>query len=435
MSTPVAPGLVVAAPASGGGKTVTTLALLRAFRRRGLRVAAAKAGPDYIDPAFHAAASGRPSVNLDAYAMRPGFLADLAGEQASDADLLIVEGAMGLFDGAADGSGSTADLAAYLGLPVVLVVDAAKQAQSAAALVRGFRDHRDDVTIAGVVLNRVGSERHARMIEAALAFVEIPVLGAVPRNQTLDLPERHLGLVQAMEHGELEAFLDGAADLVAAHIDLHGLAALARPPLIAGAGEAPRLPPLGQRIAVATDEAFAFSYPHLLGGWRRLGAEILPFSPLADEGPADEADAVFLPGGYPELHAGRIAAAAGFRNAMHAAAARGALIYGECGGYMVLGDELTDTEGRSHFMLGLLPLETSFRERRLHLGYRRIFAFSGLPFSGDLVAHEFHYATVKAEGAAERLFFVRDVLGAVLPDMGLRIGRVMGSFAHVIDRL
>lgn len=425
-------GLVLAAPASGSGKTTLTLALLKAFRKAGIRVASAKTGPDYIDPAFHAAASGRPCVNLDPFAMRGDLVETLAARQAEDAELLLVEGVMGLYDGAADGSGSTADLAARLGLPVVLVVDAGKQSQSVAALVRGFRDHRADVTVASVILNRVGSPRHAEMLRSALTGIGMPVLGAVPRDAGLDLPERHLGLVQAGEHGDLAAFLDHAAGRIAESCDLDAIRALARP--LTRSGAAATLPPPGQRVAIARDIAFAFAYPHLLTGWQAQGAELSFFSPLADEAPDAQCDAVYLPGGYPELHAGRIAAAGSFRAGMHAAAARGALIYGECGGYMVLGDELTDTDGTRHPMLGLLPLETSFATRRRQLGYRRVFAFAGAPWQGQLAGHEFHYATIVQEGQAERLFQARDALGALVGDVGLRVGRVSGSFIHLIDR-
>ncbi|WP_417769466.1 cobyrinate a,c-diamide synthase [Stappia sp.] len=425
-------GLVIAAPSSGAGKTTLTLALLRALARRGLRVASAKTGPDYIDPAFHAAASGRPCVNLDPFAMRSELLGALAARQARDADILVVEGVMGLFDGAADGTGSTADLAARLSLPAVLVVDAAKQSQSVAALVRGFRDHRTDIDVAGVILNRTGSPRHETMLRAALDAIGMPVLGAVARDAGFELPERHLGLVQAGEHGDLDAFLDHAATRVAATCDLDALIRLARP--LPAAGETPTLSPPGQRIAIARDTAFAFSYPHLVEGWRALGAEITFFSPLADEAPDSLADAVYLPGGYPELHAARIAEASAFRSGMQGAAARGALVYGECGGYMVLGDGLVDAHGARHAMLGLLPLETSFATRKRHLGYRRLLAHAGAPWQGRLTGHEFHYSTLVREGEASRLFEARGATGASLGDVGLRVGRVMGSYIHLIDR-
>ena len=427
-------GLVIAAPASGSGKTTLTLALLAAFRKSGTRVASAKTGPDYIDPAFHAAASGTDCVNLDPFAMRGALIDKLASAQAERADLLLVEGVMGLFDGAADGSGSTADLAARLGLPVVLVVDAGKQSQSVAALVRGFRDHREDVPVAGVILNRVGSPRHEEMLRAALAGIAMPVLGTVPRDAALDLPERHLGLVQAGEHGDLAGFLEHAAARIGESCDLGAIRALARPLAPSGSAASATLPPPGQRVAIARDTAFAFAYPHLLSGWQAQGAELSFFSPVADEAPDAESDAIYLPGGYPELHAGRIAAAGRFRQGMQAAAARSALIYGECGGYMVLGEHLTDAEGVRHAMLGLLPLETSFATRKRHLGYRRLKALPDAPWQGELTGHEFHYATIMREGQAERLFEADDALGTPVGEVGLRIGRVCGSFVHLIDR-
>ena len=431
-------GLIVAAPASGSGKTVVTLGLLRAFRRRGIAAAAFKVGPDYIDPAFHRAASGRPCRNLDPWAMRTESLAEGLAAVAEGAALVIGEGVMGLFDGAADGSGSTADLAERLGLPVVLLLDVAGQSASAAAVLLGFRDYRPGLALAGVITNRAGGAGHRRILEAALAPLGLPLLGQLPREQGLALPSRHLGLVQAAERQDLEAFLERAADLMEAHLDLEALRRLARVPAPSSlAAASPPLPPLGQRIAVARDLGFAFAYDAVLDGWRRAGAEVLPFSPLADEAPAEDADAVYLPGGYPELHAERIAAAHGFLDALHRRAAAGAAIYGECGGYMVLGEGLIDADGRRHRMAGLLPLKTSFQTPRLHLGYRRIEALAGSPLApagGRLRGHEFHYATVLSEAGAAPLFRASDARGENAAEVGLKQGRVMGSFLHLIDR-
>ncbi|MHA7774536.1 cobyrinate a,c-diamide synthase [Roseibium sp. M-1] len=425
-------GLLIAAPSSGAGKTTVTLAVLRALKDKGRSVVSAKSGPDYIDPKFHEAASGKPCVNLDAWAMSGSTLRGLAAGQARGHDLLIAEGAMGLFDGAANGTGSAADLAAVLGLPVILTVDCAKQAQSVAALVHGFQSFRPEIRIAGVILNRVGSARHEAMLRTALQPLEIEVLGALPRSEDLVLPERHLGLVQAGEHAGLEAFLECAAALCAQHVDLERLESLAAG-LISPGNETPGLPsPIGQRIAVARDIAFAFAYPHLLDFWQAEGAELSFFSPLDDEAPAAGADAIYLPGGYPELHAGRLAAATSFKSAMLAVVEAGTLIYGECGGYMTLGEGLIDADGNRHQMLGLLPLETSFQTRKRHLGYRRIKPLGGLPWQGQLSAHEFHYASIVSEGAAEGLFSAEDAEGNKLAEMGLRVGSVMGSFAHVI---
>lgn len=417
-------GLILAAPGSGSGKTTLTLGLLRAFHRKGLAVRGAKSGPDYIDPRFHEAACARPCPNLDAWAMPPERIAALAAGEG----LLLIEGAMGLFDGAPpEGKGATADLARLLGLPVVLVVDAAHMAQSVAALVAGFARHDAGVNVAGVILNKVGSPRHETMLRRALAPLGLPVLGALHRQAGLEHPSRHLGLVQAHERADLDAWLDHVAVAVAAAVDLDALEALAAP--LPPAPEAPRLPAPGRRIAVAADRAFAFAYPHILDDWRADGAEVLPFSPLADAAPDEAADFIFLPGGYPELHAATLANATRFRDAIRAATCP---VWGECGGYMVLGTGLTDADGVRHEMLGLLELETSFATRKLHLGYRHARAVQG-PFPGAWAAHEFHYATtLRAEGTP--LFEVTDAEGTALAPAGLVAGPVAGSFLHLIDR-
>lgn len=438
------PGLIIAAPASGSGKTVVTLALLRALRSAGLRVASAKAGPDYIDPAFHAAATGRACFNLDCWAMRPATLARLTNALGTDSELVVTEGVMGLFDGInmADRQdvGSTADLAAATGWPVVLVIDAARQAASAGALVAGFARHRADVPVAGVIFNRVASDTHHTVLRAAVARAvpDIALLGAVPRDAGLQLPERHLGLVQAGEHDRLESFLDHAAAVIAQSVDLDLLRRLARQAQMSGVHNAtPPLPPLGQRIAVARDAAFAFAYDDVLAGWRDAGAEIVPFSPLADEAPDSDADAIYLPGGYPELHGGVLATAQVFQAGLRDAAARGAAIFGECGGYMILGHGLTDADGTRHAMAGLLPLETSFANRRLHLGYREaeLCAAGPLgPAGTRFRGHEFHYATITSEAPDAPLFTAQTAAGMDLGPAGCASGRIAGSFIHLIDR-
>ncbi|WP_068112846.1 cobyrinate a,c-diamide synthase [Tropicimonas marinistellae] len=422
-------GFVIAAASSGAGKTVVTLGLLRALKRRGLDVRAAKSGPDYIDPAFHEAACGAPSVNLDAWAMTPQTL--LARAAAQGGAFLVVEAAMGVLDAGRDGHGSAADLAALLGLPLVLVLDIAKTGQSALLPAVGLQALRPDLPVAGVILNRCGSEAHAEMALRPMRDVDIPVFGAIPRDRALSLPERHLGLVQAAETEGIESFLEGAADRLEAALDLDAMLAAAGP-VAPASGSSNRLPPLGQRIAVARDAAFAFVYPHLLDDWHAQGAQILSFSPLDNKGPDQFADAVFLPGGYPELHAGRLANAGKFLGLTRRAADRGARIYGECGGYMALGDGMIDADGTRHEMLGLLPLVTSFAERRRTLGYRRLSPLPGAPWNGALMGHEFHYATIVEEGGAARLFRATDATGTPTPNMGLQIGRVAGSFAHII---
>jgi cobyrinic acid a,c-diamide synthase len=428
----------MAAPHSGAGKTTVTLALLAALARRGGVVRAAKAGPDYIDPGFHAAVTGSAGVNLDSWAM-PGKLLDaLAAQTAHGADLLVIEGVMGLFDGAPGISGrrgTTADLAAHFGLPVVLVIDVARQAQSAAALVRGFAAHDPAVRTAGVILNRVGSERHRALVADAIAALAIPVLGALPREAAVTLPERHLGLVQAGEHSDLATFVARLADMAERYFDLDAIRASAAPiRLAATASAALPVPPPGQRVALASDRAFTFVYPHVINAWRNAGAEILHFSPLADEPPPERADSCWLPGGYPELHAQALANAAKFSAGLRRFAETRP-VHGECGGYMVLGERLEDAAGRHHPMTGLLGHATSFAKRKLHLGYRtaRLLADGALGRGGASIrGHEFHYASLTSAGSDGPFAEVTDSEGRALEKAGGRRGRVTGTFFHAI---
>lgn len=430
-------GLIIGAPRSGTGKTTLTLAMLAAFRRRGIAIRAAKSGPDYIDPAFHAAATGAPSVNLDSWAMDPAQLARLAVEATQGAELLIIESSMGLFDGvdAAPGQrGAGADLAARLAVPVLLTLDVSGQSQTAAAVARGFVGHAPGVDIAGVLLNRVAGERHRTGVANALAQIGLPLLGAVPRDERLALPERHLGLVQAGEHPALQQLLDRLADLAEAHIDLDAVAGLARPLAPLTASAATTLPPPGQRIALASDAAFSFVYPHHLLEWRRAGCEIHCFSPLADEPPPQRCDVCWLPGGYPELHAGTLAAAGRFRDGLRRFAETRP-VHGECGGYMVLGERLEDAHGASHRMAGLLGHATSFARRKMNLGYRRAKLLAGAPIGAAGVTvrgHEFHYASVLDRGADDALVSLQDALGRDLGPGGGRRGHVTGTFFHAI---
>jgi len=416
-----------------------TLGLLAAVRRRGVKVRAAKAGPDYIDAAFHAAATGATSLNLDSWAMRPTLLDALVADAMRDAQLLVIEGAMGLFDGVPAETGRTgaaADLAARFGAPVLLVLDVAAQAQSAAAVAAGFANFDPMVRIAGVVLNRVGSERHRALVADAIAQRGIPVVGAIPRDATLALPERHLGLVQAGEHSDLAVRLALLADAVERHCDVGAIVALAAPLDRVGNDRkgVAKLAPPGQRIALATDAAFSFVYPHVLDGWRRAGAEIFPFSPLADEAPADTCDACWLPGGYPELHAGRLASAAKFRAGLARFAATRP-VHGECGGYMVLGEGLVDADGVRRAMAALLGHATSFAQRKLHLGYRAARLLAPCPIGAAgarLRGHEFHHASLIETGNDAPLAEITDSQGAPVAEAGSRRGHVSGTFFHAI---
>jgi cobyrinic acid a,c-diamide synthase len=435
-------GLILAAPKSGGGKTLVTAALLRHLRKRGIIVAAAKIGPDYIDPTFHARASGGPCLNLDPWAMRPATLTSLVAELEARAELVLCEGVMGLFDGTGPSgeAGSTAELAAITGWPVLLVIDAEGQGASVAALVAGFARHDPRVPLAGVILNRIASPRHRALLTAAIEryLPGLPVLGALPRDTSLALPARHLGLIPAGEDAAaVETLVDNAASRIGADFDIRRMIALAQPSRCARVSSAPGLPPLGQNIAIARDDAFLFAYEATLANWRQQGAAIAFFSPLADEPPTQDADAIYLPGGYPELHAEKLAAATRFLSGLREAAARGKAIYGECGGYMVLGETLSDGNGTAHRMAGLLPLTTSFAQPRRHLGYRaaRLLASGTLGAAGtQFRGHEFHYASIIAEGDADPLFAVIDASGNDLGHAGRRRGSVAGSFIHLIDR-
>jgi cobyrinic acid a,c-diamide synthase len=435
-------GLILSAPKSGSGKTLIVAGLLRHLRDRGIAIAAAKAGPDYIDPTFHTRASSAPCINLDPWAMRSGTLTGSVAELESAAELVLCEGVMGLFDGTGpDGeTGSTAELARITGWPVVLVVDASGQGASIAALVAGFARHDPQVPLAGVILNRVASQRHRALATEAIGrhLPDLPVLGALSQSRSLTLAGRHLGLVPASEEMEaVETIIRSAAAVIGADFDIDRLIAIARPSLCPRGTGVAGLPPLGHRIAIARDDAFLFSYEAVLSGWRRQGAEISFFSPLANEAPDGNARAVYLPGGYPELHAGRLAASRRFLTGLSEAATCGKTIYGECGGYMVLGETLIDANGGTHPMAGLLPLATSFAEPRRHLGYRSATLLgsgalgeAGTRFRG----HEFHYATIVEEGDADRLFSIADAKGNDLGHVGLRRGGIAGSFVHLIDR-
>ena len=321
-------GLMIAAPRSGSGKTTLTLGLLRALRRSGRSVVGVKSGPDYIDPAFHAAASGAPSVNLDSWAMPRELVETLAGEAASGRELMLCEASMGLFDGVPGEPGRTgasADVAAALGLPVLLMIDVSGQAQSAAAVVKGCMSYDPRIEVVGVVLNRVGSARHRRLAGEAIEALGVEVVGSIPRLDALALPERHLGLVQAGEFEALDQRLDEIADAVATHVDLSAIEALARPLKLTPSERA--LPPHWLRLDSASrwraTPRSRFSIRILLSGWRAAGAELRFFSPLADEPPPEDCDVCWLPGGYPELHAGRLAGAARFREGLRRFARRG----------------------------------------------------------------------------------------------------------------
>ncbi|CDZ66953.1 Cobyrinic acid A,C-diamide synthase [Neorhizobium galegae bv. orientalis] len=431
--------LIIGAPRSGSGKTSVTIGLLRAFARRGVKVRGIKTGPDYIDPGFHEAATHRPGLNLDSWAMAPDLLRHLARGQAEDAELLLIESAMGLFDGivsAENRSGAASDLARLFRLPVLLVLDVSGQSQTAGVIAYGFAHYDPTVKIAACVLNRAGSERHKKLCGDAIQAAGIPVVGTVLRDPSLVLPERHLGLVQASEHPEMDAHIERLADAMEASLDLDAIYAAAKPFNIPSGSAEKSLRPPGQRIALAQDAAFTFLYPHLMREWRSAGAEVVPFSPLADEAPAAGCDVCWMPGGYPELHAGRLAAAENFKAGL-TRFAETKPIHGECGGYMVLGETLEDADGVTHAMTGLLSHRTSFAKRRMNLGYRQAELVQDSPLGrrGDTIrGHEFHYASVVSPGTDAAFATIADGGGKLIGPTGGRRGLVSGAFFHAIAR-
>lgn len=401
---------LIAAPCSGSGKTLVSLALAALVRRRGQTIQTFKVGPDYLDPQLLARVSGRPCRNLDPLLCGEAWVERSFLGFGSQADRCLVEGVMGLFDGRGSGAeGSSAAVAQQLGLPVVLVVEASRQAGSLAALVRGFRDHDPALTIAGVVLNGVGSDRHRALLGEALAAIAMPLLGVLPRHDSLELPSRHLGLVPPGELADLEQRQGQWAALAERHLDLAQLEPLLGPPQAPADGLAPIawLRQQGQApgefqsepepagaplaIAIARDQAFHFRYPEAAELLEAEGLAVRPWSPLANEPLPGGCRALVLPGGYPELHGAQLASSQRSLGELRQAAAWGLPIYAECGGLLLLGQELVDPAGQAHPMAGLLP----FRARRgsLSLGYRQAIA----PGDGLVVrrgetwqGHEFH---------------------------------------------
>ena len=427
-------GILISAPSSGTGKTTVMLGLLRAFSDMGLRVQPFKSGPDYIDPAFHHAAARKASFNLDSWGMDEALMNTIVAE-GEDADIAIAEGSMGLYDGVAtkgaSGFGSSAETAVRFGWPVILVVDVSGQAQSAAATALGFMKYMPDLPFGGVILNRVASPRHERLARLGMDQAGIKVLGVLPRRGDLALPERHLGLIQAIEHPDLEHAISNYAGFLGEHVDLEAIRAVAQGRNAPKVGRLVRPP--AQRIALARDAAFSFTYPHLLKAWRSEGAEILPFSPLNDDLVPD-ADLVWLPGGYPELHAGTLAGANRFLTSLRKHAATKP-VHGECGGYMALGTTLIDKEGVAHKMAGLLGVVTSYEKRKFHLGYRQAVlqeTVIGYQRGSRLRGHEFHYSTILEEPDAP-LAQVTDADGNLVSETGSLRGHVSGTFFHMIS--
>ncbi|MHC1700352.1 MAG: cobyrinate a,c-diamide synthase [Humidesulfovibrio sp.] len=437
--------LVLAGTGSGCGKTSVALGLMRALARRGLAVQPFKAGPDFIDPGLHARAARRESHNLDTWMMPEAALRACFARFAGEADVVVIEGVMGLFDGrgGADERGSTAHLAKLLGLPVLLVLDAASQARSAAAVALGFARFDPALRLAGVLANRVGSPRHAAILREALALVpDAALLGCLQRAEGLGLASRHLGLVTAEDAAELDARLEALADWVEQGVDipalLAGLPDISLPPVPAAPSARPGVRPVRPvRIGLARDRAFCFIYAENLRLLEAAGAEAVPFSPLDDAALPEALDGLYLPGGYPELSAATLAANTPMLAAVRAFCTSGRPVWAECGGFMYLQRALVDLDGVEHRLCGVFPGRAVMRARRAALGYReaRTLVSGPLGPAGTVVrGHEFHYSELEGDGpkpggGGQAAFALTASDGSQALD-GAALGTVVGGYFH-----
>ena len=428
-------GLMIAAPASNSGKTLVTAGLLRCLTNQGITISGVKSGPDYIDPQFHALATKRSVYNLDSFAMSQTQLQAVI--TMAGGDHVLIEGAMGYYDGGVGEVGSAAKLAEQLDIPVVLVIDAKAAAQSAVALADALMRTEPACRIKAVLFNRLMSDRHKALLVEAAIHRNLPVLGYLPFEAELIIPSRHLGLVQPQEYAtNAENLIDRMAELIEKHIDIEMLLTLFQP-VNTPANNKPYvfIPPPAQVIAVSYDECFSFHYQHLLEDWRKAGATLKFFSPLNNEAPDDEAEFIYLTGGYPELYAGVLSASQQFLAGLNKHAAKGTAIYGECGGYMVLGQAMIDKQGNAYEMAGLLPQITDFSQPMRTLGYRKLQAIKGLPFMENKTyyGHEFHYSKqITPIHQKEALFKVTNVKDEPIEFAGHVQGRVCGSYHHII---
>jgi cobyrinic acid a,c-diamide synthase len=433
-------GFIIAAPKSGAGKTTVTLALMAALRRAGVKVQPFKTGPDYIDPSLHNLVCRRSSYNLDTWMMgidgvRKSFARAMVG-----ADVGVVEGVMGLFDGKSGvvEDGSTAHLAKTLGLPVVLVVDASAMAGSVAPLVKGFKDFDKQVNIAGVILNRVGSSNHYKILKDALSKIKVKVFGYIPRSAELVLPDRHLGLVTGVElrgSKEWRVFIKTATRLIGEHIDIGKLLKAAKSPKsTVNKDILVQAEVLSNHsvIAVARDRAFCFYYDENLDMLRDLGARLRFFSPLEDATLPKGTRGIYLGGGYPELHAKALAANASMKAEVKAFALAGRPVYAECGGLMFLGRRLKDLTGKHYDMAGVFPWTSRMLKRRKRLGYREIVMKQGSPFlkkGGVIRGHEYHYSELRTRAKVETVYKIGKGVAAI--SEGFLFKQTLASYVHL----
>lgn len=423
-------GFLIAAPSSGSGKTTITLALLRLLARRGLAVQPFKCGPDYLDTMLHAMAAStgetaRPGLNLDTFMASKQHVRSLFARHASTAEISVVEGVMGLFDGAEKSDGSSAEIAALLGLPVIMVIDGSKMAYSAAPILYGFKHFDPSVNFAGVIFNRVGSASHYSYLEAAAIDAGVKPLGYLPRNSAITIDERHLGLNTSAEY-DRQAIIDAMADHIEKTVNIDRLLELSAMDLPEAEAIQATPRPSGKVIAVARDEAFNFIYHDNIEALSKYG-EVRFFSPLHDE-TLPEADLLYLAGGYPELHAEALAANESMRHAIAAWCRNGGATYAECGGLMYLGKTLTLADGAAYPMCGVLDIDTTMQEARLTLGYRKVY-----PAGADgveLRGHEFHYSRITRQGEIDNIAEIRNARDQPVETKLFRVGNTIASYLH-----
>ena len=440
-------GVVVAGTRSGCGKTSVALGLMRALARHGLAVQGFKVGPDFIDPGLHGLACGRPSHNLDAWMCGPDGLREVFARYAASADVAVVEGVMGLFDGfsATDPAGSTAQAASLLGLPVLLVADAASMARSVAAMVGGYLAFDPDLTFAGVLLNNAGSPSHAALLAEAMAdaLPGVRLCGVLPRRQAVAVPSRHLGLVTAGDVTDAAGRLDALADWLEAACDVEALAgslpAAQGPRTLPGKIVPPGSPGWGGkenvRIGLARDRAFCFYYEENVRRLAAAGAELVTFSPLADARLPENLAGLYLGGGYPELWAEVLAGNAAMRREVRAFCAAGRPVLAECGGFMYLMESLTDPGGRVFPMVGFFPFRAAMGKRFAALGYRQATVRAACPLgpAGTILrGHEFHYSSLTGDdGSVPGVYALSGRQGALATREGFLLGQTLGSYVHL----
>ncbi|AIQ12244.1 cobyrinate a,c-diamide synthase [Paenibacillus durus] len=433
--------IVIAGTGSGAGKTTVTIGLMAALKQRGLRVQGFKCGPDYIDPTYHTAVTGRPSRNLDTWMLSHDIMREIFLRASEGAEVSVIEGVMGLYDGKdpLSNTGSTAEISALLESPVILVVNAQSMARSAAALVLGYQKLDESIRIAGVIVNKCGSRGHYQLVKSAIEQeCGIPVVGWLGRDEGLDIPERHLGLVPAIERGELDGLFNRAADLVEGGVDIDAILSLAgTAPALAWPKErlfiAGPCPNPGPVIAVARDAAFNFYYRENLELLEQSGARLVYFSPLGGDTVPGDADGLYLGGGFPEEFAAGLSANEQMKRDLQARVQEGLPVFAECGGYMYLTRSITDRAGVAHAMVGLIPADVTMQDKLAALGYREATALRDclLMEAGEVIrGHEFHYSKLTTD--REHYPYVYETKGLRGTGLeGYHSENVMAGYTHL----